>query len=174
MAAVDKRSNQPVIEHHGNKAKLMACQARAETDRGALTMAKRARRRCCRPRGRKTSHGKIRRRQTTTTGWLVLQGVGEAIEHLAAMVEALRRRQTHDRAAAAAAGKQRKENGEERRRQRPYSVAQKRKEATQEPFLCQREAKDGHGDDQNASEAHRRCSLSGEHCSQNLQNCHLI
>ena len=22
MAAVDKRSNQPVIEHHGNKAKL--------------------------------------------------------------------------------------------------------------------------------------------------------
>ena len=62
VAAVDQRSNQPVIEHHRNKTKLKACQARAETDRGALTMAKRARRRCCRPRGRKTSHGKIRRR----------------------------------------------------------------------------------------------------------------
>ena len=27
VAAVDKRGNQPVIEHHGNKAKLTACQA---------------------------------------------------------------------------------------------------------------------------------------------------
>ena len=39
VAAVDKRSNQPVIEHHGNKAELTACQARAETDRGALATA---------------------------------------------------------------------------------------------------------------------------------------
>ena len=57
------------------------------------------------------------------TGWLVLQGVGEAIERLATTVEALRRRQMHDRAAAAASGKQRKENDEERRRLRLNSAA---------------------------------------------------
>ena len=44
VVAVDKRSNQSVIEHHGNKTKLKACQARVETDRGALATAKRTRR----------------------------------------------------------------------------------------------------------------------------------
>ena len=44
VAAVDQRSNQPVIEHHRNKTKLKACQARAETDRGALATAKHTRR----------------------------------------------------------------------------------------------------------------------------------
>ena len=70
--------------------------------------------------------------------------------------KALRRRCKLDGAAAAASGKQRKENGEERRRQRPYSATQKHKEATQEPSPRQREAEDGHGDDQNEIEARRR------------------
>ena len=43
VTAVGKTSKQQVIEHHGNKAELTAYQARAETDRGALAMAKRAR-----------------------------------------------------------------------------------------------------------------------------------
>ena len=43
VTAVGKTSKQQVIEHHGNKTELMAYQARAETDRGALAMAKRAR-----------------------------------------------------------------------------------------------------------------------------------
>ena len=39
VTVLDKMSKQPVIEHHGNKAELTACQARAETDRGALATA---------------------------------------------------------------------------------------------------------------------------------------
>ena len=92
----------------------------------------------------------------TTVGWLGAQGVGETVEHFAMTAQALNRRRGLNGAAAPALGKQRKENGEERRRLRPYSAAQKHKEATQEPFPRQREAKDGHGDDLNEIEARRR------------------
>ena len=44
VAAVDKRSNQPVIEHHGIKAKLTVCSARAEAHRRALATAVRTQR----------------------------------------------------------------------------------------------------------------------------------
>ena len=49
IAVVVKMRNQWVIEYHGIVAKLTACQARAETNRGALATAKRARRIRCRP-----------------------------------------------------------------------------------------------------------------------------
>ena len=41
--AVGKTSKQQVIEHHENKAELMAYQARAETGRGALVTVRRTR-----------------------------------------------------------------------------------------------------------------------------------
>ena len=44
VAAVDKRSNQPVIEHHGNKAKLEVHRARAKAHRRALATMAQARR----------------------------------------------------------------------------------------------------------------------------------
>ena len=91
VTVMDKMSKQPVIEHHGIKAELAACQARAKTDRGALATAKRARRRCCRPRGRKAASGGSWRNRATTVGCLSTQGVGEAIERFALTVEALQR-----------------------------------------------------------------------------------
>jgi len=72
--AVGKTSKQQVIEHHKNKTELMAYQAQAETDRGALATAKRARRRCCRPRGRKAASGGSRWTQATTVGGMGSQG----------------------------------------------------------------------------------------------------
>ena len=74
VTAVGKTSKQQVIEHHGNKRELTAYQARAETDRGALATAKRARWRCCRPRGRKAASGGSWWTQATTVGGMGSQG----------------------------------------------------------------------------------------------------
>ena len=53
VVVVIKMRNQWVIEYHGIVAKLKQDSAGAETHRGALATAKRARRRRCRPRGRR-------------------------------------------------------------------------------------------------------------------------
>ena len=50
---VDKRTNQPVIKYHGHKAKLTVHSVRPKMHREALATANRARRRRCRPRGRR-------------------------------------------------------------------------------------------------------------------------
>ena len=105
VAAVDKRLIQPSTQHHGNMAKLTACQARAETDCGALAMAKRARRRCCRPRGRKAASGGSRWNQATKVSQLGAQGIGEAIERFATMAQALVRRRGLNGAVVATSGK---------------------------------------------------------------------
>ena len=106
--AVDKTIKQRGIKHHGIKAKLELRRARTNTHRRALATATRSRRRCCRPRGRRTTNGGSRWNQAPRLSWLGAQGVGRARTSFAEMVEALRRRQTHDGAAAMATGKQRR------------------------------------------------------------------
>ena len=60
------------------------------------------------------------------------------------MAWALVRRQKLDGAAAVMTGKTEKKEERRRRRFASYNATQKLKEATTEPFLCQRDAKDGH------------------------------
>ena len=57
---------------------------------------------------------------------------------------ALSRRRELDGAAVVATGKAEEEEKRRRRRLGSYNATQKLKEATTEPFLCQRDAKDGH------------------------------
>ena len=71
-------------------------------------------------------------------------------------------------------GKTEETNGKKRRRWRPYSAAQKHKEATQEPSLRQREAKDGHECAWKPEEGRRRWGGFLGYCSPKLQNCHSI
>jgi len=118
-AVVVKMRNQWCKEYHGIMAKLKQDSVGAEAHRNMLATARHARRRCYRPRGRKTTRGEIWRSQTTMTGWMGAQGRGEAVEHFAVMTQALVRRRGLNGATAMAPGKQRKGNGEERRRLRP-------------------------------------------------------
>ena len=90
------------------------------------------------------------------TGWLGAQGIGGARTGFAETAMALRRRCELDGAMAAATGKAEQGNGDERRRPRLNSAAQKRKEATQEPSLCQHDAKDGHNRDWKPEEGRRQ------------------
>ena len=92
----------------------------------------------------------------TMTSWLGAQGIGGAGTGFAEMATALRRRCELDGAIAAATGKAKQGNGDERRRPRLNSVAQKRKEATQEPSPCQHDAEDGHDRDWKPKEGHQR------------------
>ena len=77
-------------------------------------------------------------------GWLDAQGYGGAGTRFAATATALGRRQKLDGAAAAVTGKTEKKEERRRRRLGSYNATQKLKEATTEPFPCQRDAKDGH------------------------------
>ena len=72
------------------------------------------------------------------------------------MVETLRRWQKLNGAMAVATGKAEQGNGDERRRPRLNSVAQKRKEAMQEPSPRQCDAEDGHDGDWKPEDGRRR------------------
>ena len=85
--AVVKMSNQLWIKYHSIETKWNQPKPRTEMHRGALAAANHARRRCCRPRGRRRCNSSSRRRQAELVGQLDAQGVSEAETSLAATVE---------------------------------------------------------------------------------------
>ena len=110
----------------------------------------------------------------TRVGWLGAQGVGGAGTSFAEMVEALRRRQTHDGAAAMATGKQRRrveKNGDS-------EVLIERLRSKEKPCrsLSRANAKPRAA---TVASGSRRKTIDGELASavtvhQNYQNCHSI
>ena len=166
--------NQPGTKHHGIVAKLKQGFTRSEAHRRALATTALARRRFYRPRGRKVASGVPQRNQATKVGRLGAQGKGEAGIGLAEMATALGQRRKLDGAMVVATGKI--EEGERRTTTMPglYRAARKQAEATPQPCPLQRGAERGHERAWKPEEGRRRCSLSGEHCSPNLQNYHPI
>ena len=144
VAAVDKRVKQLITQHHGNMAKLTACQAQAETGCGALATAKRARRRCCRPRGRKAASGGSRWTQATTVGGMGSQGGDGAGTLLCRGWLALRSRGKLNGVETAASGN-RGEKGMPTMASELYSAAKRARERHAATISCQRESKGGHG-----------------------------
>ena len=74
--------------------------------------------------------------------------------------------------AAAVTGKQRRRESEERRRWLAYNATKEAQRSHAEAFVVPMRRPDGHARDWKLTEARRRCSASGEHCSSKLQNCH--
>jgi len=103
--AVDKMVNQLGTKHHGITKKLKQGFTRSEAHRRALATTVLARRRFCRPRGRKAASGVPRQNQVTKAGWLGAQGIGEAGTDFAETATVLGRRRKLDEAAAVATGK---------------------------------------------------------------------
>ena len=85
--AVVKISNQLWIKYHSIETKRNQPKPRTEMHRGALAAVNRARRRCCRPRGRRRCNSSSRLRQTELVGRLDAQGVSEAGTSLSTTVE---------------------------------------------------------------------------------------
>ena len=98
----------------------------------------------CRPRGRRVASGGSRLNQATTVGWLGAQGAGEINGCFTTTVESLVRRGELIGDEQGDGKKIEQGSGDKWRRPRLNSVAQKRKEATQETSPCQREAEDIH------------------------------
>ena len=136
--------------------------------RGALAAANRARRRSCRPRGRRRCNSSSRLRLVELVGWLDAQGYGGAGACFAAMAWALVRRQKLDGAAAAVTGKQRRKENEERRRWLAYNATKEAQRSHAEAFAVPTQRPDGHARDWKLTEARQRCITSGEHCSSKL------
>jgi len=90
--AVDKMVNQSGTKHHGIVAKLKQGITRSEAHRRTLATTALARRRFCRPRGRKATSGVPRQNQATKVGWLGAQGIGKAGTGFAETATALGRR----------------------------------------------------------------------------------
>ena len=105
VTAVDKRSNQPVIENHGNKAKLELHRARAKAHWRVLATTAQARWWRCRPQGRKARTAGSRWSQASRVGLLGAQGTDEAVASYATTGNAPRRRQKLNGAKVAATGK---------------------------------------------------------------------
>ena len=80
--------------------------------------------------------------QVTKVGWLGAQGIGEAGTGFAETATALGQRRELNGATVVVTGKTEEEEKRRRRRLGSYNVTQKLKEATTEPFPCQRDAKD--------------------------------
>jgi len=136
--------NQWVMEDYIIVAKLKQDSVGAEDHRNTLATAKRSRRGRCRPRGRRARTASSRRIQATKVGWLGAQGIGKAGTGFAETATALGRRRELDEAAVVVMGKTEEEEKRRRRRLGSYNTTQKLKEATTEPFPCQRDTKDGH------------------------------
>jgi len=84
---VVKMSNQLWIKYHSIEMKWNQPKPRTEMHRGALAATNRARRRSCRPRGRRRCNSSSRRRQAELVGRLDAQGVSEAGTSLSTTVE---------------------------------------------------------------------------------------
>ena len=87
MTAVVKMSNQLWIKYHSIETKRNQPKPRTEMHRGALAAVNRARRRCCRPRGRRRCNSSSRLRQAELVGRLDAQGVSKAETSFAATGE---------------------------------------------------------------------------------------
>ena len=142
--AVDKTVNQPGTKHHGITKKLKQGFTRSEAHRRALATTAQPRRRCCRPRGRRAWSASSQRSQASRMVWLSTQGTSGAMASITGDWRVLWRRQKLNGVRLRRWEKIEEEENRRRRRLGFYNAAQKLKEATQELFLCQHKAEDGH------------------------------
>ena len=165
---------QPGTKHHGITKKLKQGFIRSEAHRRALATTAQPRRRSCRPRGRRAWSASSRQSQASRMVRLSTQGISRAVASVTEDWRVQWRRQKLNGVRLRRREKIEEEEKRRRRRLGTYNVAQKLKEATTESFPVPARR---HGQPRRAwkqAEGRRRCSESGEHCSQYLQDCHSL